>query len=55
MFKIFVFGGFKIKIGRDGFIVILKMVIINEIVVYFGIYDDVSLGFDDFVYIFKSL
>ncbi|KAL1200506.1 Protein TORNADO 1 [Cardamine amara subsp. amara] len=50
-----VFGGSKIKIGRDGLTAILKMVTTNETVVHFGIHDDESLGPDDFIHIFKSL
>ncbi|KAL0734803.1 hypothetical protein Bca4012_011013 [Brassica carinata] len=53
--KSVVFGGPKTKVGRDGLTAILKMLTTNETVVHLGIHDDVSLGPDDFVHIFKCL
>lgn len=49
------FGGGKTRIGRDGLASIMQMLTTNESVIKLGVYDDESLGADDFVKIFKSL
>ncbi|KAF6145027.1 hypothetical protein GIB67_013378 [Kingdonia uniflora] len=49
------FGGRRTKIGRDGLAAILQMLTTNQSLTRLGIYDDESLGQEDFARIFKSL
>ncbi|KAF9622851.1 hypothetical protein IFM89_034981 [Coptis chinensis] len=49
------FGGGRTKVGRDGLVAILQMLITNQSLVRLGIYDDKSLGQEDFIRIFRSL
>ncbi|XP_010252684.1 PREDICTED: protein TORNADO 1 [Nelumbo nucifera] len=49
------FGGGKTRIGRDGIMAILQLLMTNQSLVQFGIYDDESLKQEDIIKIFKSL